>query len=85
MDPRCISNRFSHYQKGTKKERKTSGRETHAIFDLGIKILSDHTTLPCNPHLRQASVILFRHVSFWGDGPAEIFNFSDTPPLFGQI
>ena len=68
LGPRCISNRFSRDQSGGQQNtEKMSGRETHANYDLGMKILSDHTPESCNPHLHQASVILFRHVSFWGD------------------
>jgi hypothetical protein len=40
-----------------------------------MKIVSDHSSESFNPHLRQASVILYRHVNFWGEDPAEILIF----------
>jgi hypothetical protein len=57
------------------KTNEKSGRETHANFDLGMHMLYDHASAFCDLHLRQACVILFHHVSFWGDYPAEIFIF----------
>jgi hypothetical protein len=45
LGPRCISNRFLSYQSGGQQNKeKMSGRETHANYDLGIKILSGHTS-----------------------------------------
>ena len=64
------------------KTKKMSARVTRVNYDLGMKILSDHTSESLNSHLRKASAILLRHVSFWGDDPVEIFIFYQDTSAF---